>query len=291
MRRYKKWLYLPAFVGAGALLADGIITPPISVSSAIEGLRLVIPNIPVIPIVIIIITGIFAFQRFGTKIIGSAFGPIMLVWFILLIILGLSQVILFPSVLKAFNPYYAFHLLTNYPKGFWLLGAVFLATTGAEALYSDLGHCGRKNVRVSWAFVKTALLINYFGQGAWLMNSGNSHLGALNPFYEIMPQWFLIPGIIIATSATIIASQALISGSFTLISEAVNLNFWPRVTIKFPTEIRGQLYVPSINWLMWAGCICVVLYFKESGNMEAIYGFNITLAMLMTTLLLSLIHI
>ncbi len=286
VRRYKKWLYLPAFVGAGALLADGIITPPISVSSAIEGLRLVIPNIPVIPIVIIIITGIFAFQRFGTKIIGSAFGPIMLVWFILLIILGLSQVILFPSVLKAFNPYYAFHLLTNYPKGFWLLGAVFLATTGAEALYSDLGHCGRKNVRVSWAFVKTALLINYFGQGAWLMNSGNSHLGALNPFYEIMPQWFLIPGIIIATSATIIASQALISGSFTLISEAVNLNFWPRVTIKFPTEIRGQLYVPSINWLMWAGCICVVLYFKESGNMEAIYGFNITLAMLMTTLLM-----
>jgi KUP system potassium uptake protein len=286
VRRYKKWLYFPAFIGAGALLADGIITPPISVSSAIEGLKLIVPDIPVIPIVIIIITAIFAFQRFGTKIIGGLFGPIMLVWFLMLAVLGVSQISSFPQVLKAFSPHYAIDFLMHYPKGFWLLGAVFLATTGAEALYSDLGHCGRKNVRISWMFVKIALLLNYFGQGAWLISSQNTFLNGLNPFYEIMPQWFLLSGIIIATAATIIASQALISGSYTLISEAVSLNFWPRVTIKFPTEIRGQLYVPSINWLLYAGCIGVVLYFKESSNMGAVYGFNITIAMLMTTTLM-----
>lgn len=287
VRRYKRWLYFPAFVGAGALLADGIITPPISVTSAIEGLKLVVPDIPVIPIVVAIIFGIFAFQRFGTKVVGAAFGPIMLVWFSMLAVLGVSQITGFPTIIKAISPHYAISLLHNYPGAFWLLGGVFLATTGAEALYSDLGHCGRKNVRVSWGFVKLALFLNYLGQGAWLLNSGNTHLNGLNPFYEIMPQWFLITGIIIATAATIIASQALISGSFTLISEAVSLNFWPRVTIKFPTDVRGQLYVPSINWLMCMGCIGVVLYFKESSHMEAIYGFNITLAMLMTTMLMT----
>ncbi len=287
VRRYGKWLFFPAFVGAGALLADGIITPPISVASAIEGLKLIVPDIPVIPIVIIIISAIFAFQRFGTKVVGGSFGPIMLVWFSMLTVLGVHQIALYPSVLKAFNPYYAIDFLVNYPDGFWLLGAVFLATTGAEALYSDLGHCGRKNVRFTWMFVKTALLINYFGQGAWVMSLPKPFLGGLNPFYEIMPHWFLIVGITIATAATIIASQALISGSFTLISEAVSLNFWPRVTVKFPTEIRGQLFVPSINWLLWAGCIFVVLYFRESSNMEAVYGFNITIAMLMTTTLMA----
>ncbi len=287
VRRYKKWLYFPAFVGAGALLADGMITPPISVTSAIEGLKLVVPDIPVIPIVVAIIFGIFAFQRFGTKIVGGAFGPIMLVWFTMLAVLGVSQISLFPEIVKSLSPHYAIQLLHNYPGSFWLLGAVFLATTGAEALYSDLGHCGRKNVRVSWVFVKLALFLNYMGQGAWLMNVPSHKLAGLNPFYEIMPQWFLLSGIIIATAATIIASQALISGSFTLISEAVSLNFWPRVTIKFPTDVRGQLYVPSVNWLMCMGCIGVVLYFKESAHMEAIYGFNITLAMLMTTMLMT----
>jgi KUP system potassium uptake protein len=287
VRRYKRWLYFPAFVGAGALLADGMITPPISVTSAIEGLELVVPEIPVIPIVVGIIFAIFAFQRFGTKIVGGAFGPIMLVWFTMLAVLGITQLTEFPSIVKAISPHYAIGLLRNYPGAFWLLGGVFLATTGAEALYSDLGHCGRKNVRVSWGFVKTALFLNYLGQGAWLLHSGHSHLNGLNPFYEIMPDWFLLTGIIIATAATIIASQALISGSFTLISEAVSLNFWPRVTIKYPTDVRGQLYVPSINWLMCIGCIGVVLYFKSSSNMEAIYGFNITLAMLMTTMLMT----
>lgn len=287
VRRYAKWLYFPAFVGAGALLADGIITPPISVTSAIEGLSLVAPHIPVIPIVVAIIFGIFAFQRFGTKVVGAAFGPIMLVWFTMLAVLGVSQIVHFPGILSAISPHHAIHFLIKYPGGFWILGAVFLATTGAEALYSDLGHCGRKNVRVSWGFVKLALFLNYLGQGAWIMNRPEHYLSGLNPFYEIMPQWFLISGIIIATMATIIASQALISGSFTLISEAVSLNFWPRVTIKYPTDVRGQLYVPSINWLMCMGCIGVVLYFKKSSEMEAIYGFNITLAMLMTTTLMS----
>ena len=287
VRRYKRWLYFPAFVGAGALLADGIITPPISVTSAIEGLELVVPHIPVIPIVVAIIFCIFAFQRFGTKIVGGAFGPIMLLWFTMLAVLGVSQIAQFPGIIKAVSPHYALQFLINYPGAFWILGAVFLATTGAEALYSDLGHCGRKNVRVSWAFVKIALFLNYMGQGAWLLTRDSVYLDGLNPFYEIMPQWFLLTGIIVATCATIIASQALISGSFTLISEAVSLNFWPRVTIKYPTDVRGQLYVPSINWLMCIGCIGVVLYFRESSNMEAIYGFNITLAMLMTTMLMT----
>lgn len=287
VRRYAKWLYFPAFIGAGTLLADGIITPPISVTSAIEGLELVVPHIPVIPIVVAIIFCIFAFQRFGTKIVGGAFGPIMLVWFAMLATLGFAQILNYPAIIKAINPWYGIQFLINYPSGFWILGAVFLATTGAEALYSDLGHCGRKNVRVSWGFVKLALFLNYMGQGAWVLAQDSNYLNGQNPFYMIMPDWFLITGIIIATAATIIASQALISGSFTLISEAVSLNFWPRATIKYPTEVRGQLYVPSINWLMCIGCIGVVLYFKESKHMEAIYGFNITVAMLMTTTLMT----
>ena len=294
VRRYKRWLYFPAFVGAGALLADGMITPPISVTSAIEGLTPIVPEIPVVPIVIAIIFGIFAFQRFGTKVVGAAFGPIMFVWFTMLAVLGISQMTSNPGVIAALSPHHAISFLKNYPSAFWILGSVFLATTGAEALYSDLGHCGRQNVRVSWAFVKITLFLNYMGQGAWLLSHKGSVLytienGAkkfMNPFYEIIPEWFLLPGVIIATMATIIASQALISGSFTLISEAVSLNFWPRVTIKYTTNVRGQLYVPSINWLMCMGCIGVVLYFKESTHMEAIYGFNITLAMLMTTMLM-----
>ena len=287
VRRHGKWLYFPAFIGAGTLLTDGIITPPISVTSAVEGLKIIDPQISVVPIVIVIITLLFIFQRFGTKIVGSSFGPIMIVWFGMLAVLGLHEIFFFPSVFKALNPAYAINLLVNYPKGFWLLGAVFLATTGAEALYSDLGHCGRKNIRLAWMFVKTALLLNYFGQGAWLLSSGNKLLSDKNPFFEIMPHWFLLFGIIIATAAAIIASQALISGSFTLISEAVSLNFWPRVTIKFPSVVKGQLFIPSINGILWAGCSATVLYFQNSANMEGAYGFSISVAMLMTTLLMT----
>jgi len=284
VRRKGKLLFWPAMIGAATLLCDGIITPPISVSSAVEGISGYNENVPVMPIVLVILTLIFVIQRYGTKLVGVAFGPIMLVWFTMLAILGLSQVIHHPEVLNAINPKYAIALLTEYPKGFWLLGAVFLCTTGAEALYSDLGHCGRENIRISWIFVKTALILNYMGQAAWIMEHGS--IQENNPFYAIMPDWFLLPGIVIATMAAIIASQALISGSFTLISEAMNLNFWPRVGVKFPTELKGQLYIPSVNWLLWAGCMGVMIYFQESKHMEAAYGFFITIAMLMTTFLL-----
>jgi KUP system potassium uptake protein len=285
VKRRGKWLFWPAMIGAATLLCDGIITPPISVASAVEGLKVFDEGIPVMPIVLAILTGLFMIQRYGTKLVGVAFGPIMLIWFSMLAVLGTYNAFLHPEIFNALNPKYAYDLLANYPKGFWLLGAVFLCTTGAEALYSDLGHCGRANIRVTWIFVKTALVLNYMGQGAWLMQQ--TELTGRNPFFEIMPEWFLLPGVIVATVAAVIASQALISGSFTLIGEAINLNFWPRVAIKFPTETKGQLYIPSVNWLLWAGCIGVMLYFKESAHMEAAYGLFITVAMLMTTLLLS----
>lgn len=292
--RYRHWLFFPAILGAATLLADGIITPPISVASAIEGLNgvhgletVIVPgNALTIGIVIGILSLLFFFQQFGTKVVGSSFGPIMLVWFSMIMILGIIQITNYPQILAAFNPYYAINLLTEYPNGFWLLGAVFLCTTGAEALYSDLGHCGKKNIQVSWIFVKISLIANYFGQAAWLLHSGKTSLGSLNPFYEIVPQSLLFPSILVATFATIIASQALISGSFTLISEAMSLNFWPRITIKYPTDIRGQIYIPSINWILWLGCVAMMLYFGDSSKMEAAYGFSITVAMLMTTTLM-----
>ena len=280
-------LVIPTILGATTLLADGIITPPISVASAIEGLDVIVPNLPTIPIVIVILSGIFVFQRFGTQKVGFIFGPAMVIWFSMLFVLGFSQIIHHPQILKALNPIYAYELLTQYPQGFWLLGAVFLCTTGAEALYSDLGHCGKKNIRISWVFVKTCLVVNYLGQASWLMNQGENFLGNRNPFYQIMPQWFLLIGIIIATLATIIASQALISGSFTLINEAISLNFWPRVKLKNPTNLKGQIYIPSVNTLLWVGCVLMILYFKTSTAMEAAYGFSITIAMMMTTLLLT----
>ena len=296
VRRYGKWLAIPAIIGAGTLLADGIITPPISVTSAIEGLNLVpalskviIPgNALVLGIVIGIMVLLFFFQQFGTKVVGSAFGPVMLIWFLMLGVLGFIQIAQYPQIFKALNPYYGIRLLVDHPSGFWLLGAVFLCTTGAEALYSDLGHCGRKNIQVSWMFVKTALMLNYLGQGAWvLMQAPTKNFTGVNPFFEIVPHFFLIPSIAIATLATIIASQALISGSFTLISEAVSMNFWPRITIKYPSNIRGQIYIPSINWILCVGCILVSLYFRTSSAMTAAYGFSITIAMLSTTILMS----
>ncbi len=287
VRRHAKWLTLPAIVGGAALLADGIITPPISVSSAVEGLEKLYPDIPTVPIVIGILSVLFLIQALGTGVVGTAFGPVMLIWFLMLATLGLIFIVQVPMVLQAVNPYHGWWLLTQYPEGFWLLGSVFLCTTGAEALYSDMGHCGRANIRISWIFVKSCLLINYFGQGAYLMGLAGQPLGERIPLYEMMPSWFLIIGIIIATSATVIASQALISGSFTLISEAIRLNFWPKVRLRYPSVHKGQLYVPSINGLLWAGCVGVVLYFRESSNMEAAYGLAITLTMLMTTLLMA----
>lgn len=290
VRRTKvKWLLFPALIGGAAILAEGIITPPISVSSAIEGLRMIpaLANIKTVPIVLTIITLLFVIQQFGTKSIGKMFGPIMLVWFSMLGILGFKELMEIPEVFKAVNPYYAYQLLVNTPHGFWLLGAVFLCTTGAEALYSDLGHCGKQNIRVSWIFVKTMLLLNYFGQAAYLIKLQGTTLQGSNPFFAIMPNWFLPIGIIIATLATIVASQALISGSFTLVNEAVRLNFWPKVKIKYPTEVRGQLYLPAINWMLYVGCVLIVLYFKESSAMEAAYGLTIITGMLMSSRLLT----
>ncbi|HKX85414.1 MAG TPA: KUP/HAK/KT family potassium transporter [Flavobacterium sp.] len=292
VRRTKiKWLIVPAIIGGSALLADGIITPPISVSSAVEGLKTYYPELNTVPIVIAILCVLFIIQQFGTSLVGKFFAPMMTIWFGMLAVLGIIQISHNTDVLCAVNPYYAIHLLNVHPEGFYVLGFVFLCTTGAEALYSDMGHCGRKNIRISWIFVKVALLLNYFGQGAYLIKHEGELLTSINannvnPFYFIMPDWFLPFGIVIATMAAVIASQALISGSFTLINEAMRLNFWPKVTIKYPTDLKGQLYIPSINWLLLAGCIGIVLYFKESGKMEAAYGLAIVLCMIMTTLLL-----
>lgn len=297
VRRRKKWLVLPAMAGGAALLADGMITPPISVTSAIEGLRQVpalshISQWTIIYIVIGILSVLFFLQQFGTAFIGRFFGPVMLTWFLMLAALGVINLFSELSVLKALNPYYGIKLLVTYPKGFYILGGVFLCTTGAEALYSDLGHCGKWNIRYSWMLVKTCLILNYIGQAAWMLHYHNGDMitaemieKGFNPFYGIMPHWFLYFGISIATAATIIASQALISGSFTLVSEAMRLNLWPKLKINYPTETKGQLYVPAVNTLLFAGCIGVVLFFKKATNMEAAYGLAITATMIATSML------
>jgi KUP system potassium uptake protein len=296
-------------IGGAALLSEGIITPPISVTSAVEGLtqlpRLAgITEMQIVSIVLCIIAVLFFMQQFGTASIGKMFGPIMFIWFGMLAVLGIFNIVDDWSVLKAFNPAYAIRLLVQYPGGFWLLGAVFLCTTGAEALYSDLGHCGRKNIRVTWIWVKLSLILNYLGQGAYLLQlkgkmfansslmkdpsflSANPDVELLrNPFFAVMPNSFLLIGIIIATAAAIVASQAMISGSFTLISVAMRLNLWPKFKIVYPTEERGQLFIPAINALLFVGCCCIVLYFRNSGSMEAAYGLAITLCMFATSIL------
>ncbi|REJ80960.1 MAG: potassium transporter Kup [Bacteroidetes bacterium] len=281
-----KWLIVPAVIGGAALLADGVITPAISVSSAIEGLRYFNPEIDTVPIVIAILTMLFLIQQFGTKFVGQFFGPVMFIWFTMIGTIGFISILQFPEVVKAVNPVYAYDLLVEHPGGFWLLGAIFLCTTGAEGLYSDMGHCGRKNIRVSWGFVKVMLLLNYFGQAAWLMLHEGNYLEERNPFYSIMPDSFRLIGLVVATGATIVASQALISASFTLINEAIRLNFWPKVRVKYPTDMKGQIYIPSINWLLYASCVAVVLYFGESSQMEAAYGLTINIDMIMTSTLL-----
>jgi len=297
VRRRRRWLVIPAMMGGAALLADGMITPPISVTSAIEGLKQVpalhnISQWTVIYIVIGILSLLFFVQQFGSAFIGKSFGPVMTVWFTMLAILGIIHLSDDFSIVKAFNPYYGIKLLITYPKGFYILGGVFLCTTGAEALYSDLGHCGKWNIRYSWIFVKTCLIINYLGQGAWLLKNylgktidSTMIEGGFNPFYGVMPQWFLYFGIAIATVATIIASQALISGSFTLVSEAMRLNLWPKLKIDYPTEAKGQLFVPAVNFLLYVGCIGIVLFFQKASNMEAAYGLAITITMIATSIL------
>jgi len=297
VRRQRKWLVFPAIIGGAALLADGMITPPISVTAAVEGLKQIpffsdIGNSAVVYIVLGILVILFFSQQFGTASIGKMFGPIMFTWFLMLSVLGAVHIFDGLYIFKALNPLYGIKLLALYPGGFWILGAVFLCTTGAEALYSDLGHCGRGNIRFSWIYVKTALIINYLGQGAWLLANHSGKIftkeiidAGFNPFYGIMPVSFKMIGIVIATVAAIIASQALISGSFTLISESMRLNLWPKMKINYPTEERGQLFVPGINTVLFIGCCGITIYFKTSSNMEAAYGLAITLCMLATSIL------
>lgn len=286
IRNKHKWIYFPAIIGACALLGDGVITPAMTVTSAVEGIQKFIPDINVVLVVITIISILFFAQQFGTYKLGKYFGPIMLIWFSLLLILGIFSLSNYPTILKALNPIYAIQLIINYPSSLAFLGAVFLVTTGAEALYSDLGHCGIKNIRISWIFVKLSLILNYFGQGAWLISHESTWNSSINPFFAIMPIWFLPYGVIIATLAAIIASQALISGSYTIVSEAISLNFFPKIKIKYPTNVKGQMYIPFVNKTLWILCILVVLFFQSSAKMEAAYGLAITIAMLMTSLLL-----
>ena len=286
-KRGYRWLFIVAILGASTLIADGVITPAITVTSAIEGLHGLSTDIPIVPIVLFIISTVFFIQRFGTGSIGTYFGPFMLVWFLLLGILGMIHVVDYPYIIKAFNPYYAIKLLASSPEWFLILGAVFLCTTGAEALYSDLGHCGRRNITISWIFVKVMLILNYMGQGAYIVSHSTSMHTGINPFYAIMPNWLLIPGVIMATGAAIIASQALISGCFTIFSEAVHLNFWPTMKFKYPSVDKGQIYIPRINNMLYILCIITVLLFQTSAHMEAAYGLSITITMLTTTVMLA----
>ncbi len=297
VRRRRKWLLYPAMIGGSAVLSEGMITPPITVSSAVEGLQgigsLSHVHIPVVQVTIAIISLLFVFQQFGTAAVGKFFGPIMLLWFSMLGVLGLIQVVSDVSILQALNPLCAFRMLIHHPNVLVLMGAVFLCTTGAEALYADLGHCGKENIRISWIFVKTCLVLNYLGQAVWCLKFEGQRLPEMraselvNPFYGVMPEWFLPFGIAIAAVAAVIASQAMISGSFTLVSEAIRLGLLPKLTVIFPTHLKGQLYIPAVNTMLWAGCVAITAYFQESKAMEAAYGLSVTITMLMSTILLS----
>ncbi|WP_300347503.1 KUP/HAK/KT family potassium transporter [Clostridium sp.] len=300
VRKRAKWLIIPAMIGGSALLADGMLTPAVTVTSSIEGLK-VLPSFNsmfgnnqdiIITIVIVIISVLFFIQHFGTEIVGKIFGPVMFIWFAFLAIIGIVNLSGNLYLLKALSPHYAIKILFSSQNhlGFFILGGVFLSTTGAEALYSDLGHVGRKNIYLTWPLVKICLLLNYFGQAAWILSvtedTSLHKVKSLNPFFQMMPHWLLLFGVIIATLAAIIASQALISGSYTLVSEAIKLNLFPRLQCLYPSNSKGQIYMPSINRILWIACIGIVLYFRSSDNMEAAYGLSITVTMLMTSILL-----
>ena len=300
VRHYGKWLVVPAILGGAALLADGVLTPAVTVTTAVEGLR----SIPVMNellgdgqwkvvfITLVIICVLFSVQHAGTSKIGKAFGPAMLLWFSFLGVTGFIALLQYPAVLKAFNPVYAVQvLLSPYNKaGFMILGSVFLATTGAEALYSDMGHVGRENVYFSWPFVKICLILSYMGQGAWMINNmGNEVLYTMqdmNPFFQMLPEGLRPVAVILSAMAAVIASQALITGSYTLVSEAIHLDLLPHLEMSYPSDTKGQLYIGSVNWLMWIGCSLVVLYFRSGHKIESAYGLAITITMLMTTLLI-----
>ncbi|MDB6234635.1 KUP/HAK/KT family potassium transporter [Lactobacillus amylovorus] len=299
VRKRAKWLVLPALIGGAAILADGTLTPAVTVTTAIEGLKGLKfgGNVPVstqemvIVITVVILLVLFSIQKMGTSIIGKAFGPIMFIWFTFLGVMGVINMAGDWTIIQAINPVYAIKLLFSpYNKaGIFILGSIFLATTGAEALYSDVGHVGKKNIIGSWPFVFVCLSLNYFGQGVWILN--NPHFqradgGVLNPFYEMIPINIRLFAIILATIAAVIASQALITGSFTLVAEASGLKFLPRMNINYPSTEKGQIYIPSINKGICVATIAIVLYFQTSAHMEAAYGLSITISMLATTILL-----
>ena len=300
VRRCARWLIIPAMLGGSALLADGVLTPAVTITTAVEGLR-TIPElhavigdnqVKVVIITLVIVCLLFAVQRAGTSKIGRAFGPVMTFWFLFLGVTGFMHVIENPVVLVAFNPLrgIAFLLSPNNHAGIMILGSCFLATTGAEALYSDMGHVGRGNIYATWPFVKVCLILSYLGQGAWLLaNAGNASLADiadLNPFFQMLPDMIRPFGVILSTCAAIIASQALITGAFSLVSEASRLDLMPHMQVFYPAETKGQLYIPMVNNVMWVGCIIVVLLFQSSAHMEAAYGLAITITMLCTTVLL-----
>ena len=296
-----KALIVPAMIGGAALLADGILTPAVTVTTAIEGLRtiqffydLIGDNQTiVVTITIIILCILFVMQRAGTSNIGKLFGPVMTVWFLYLGIAGLMNIGGNLNVFRAFNPVRGLVFLFDGSinrAGLMVLGNVFLCTTGAEALYSDMGHVGKPNIYVSWPFVKICLIFNYLGQGAWILANNNnivySAIEDLNPFFQMIPEELRVFAVVLSTFAAIIASQALITGSYSIVSEAVRLDLMPHMKISYPSETKGQIYIPLVNSIMWAGCIGVVLLFRSSEHMEAAYGLAITVTMLMTTILL-----
>ncbi|MDB6268460.1 KUP/HAK/KT family potassium transporter [Lactobacillus amylovorus] len=299
VRKRAKWLVLPALIGGAAILADGTLTPAVTVTTAIEGLKGLKfgGNVPVstqemvIVITVVILLVLFSIQKMGTSIIGKAFGPIMFIWFTFLGVMGVINMAGDWTIIQAINPVYAIKLLFSpYNKaGIFILGSIFLATTGAEALYSDVGHVGKKNIIGSWPFVFVCLSLNYFGQGVWILNNPHFQLadgGVLNPFYEMIPINIRLFAIILATIAAVIASQALITGSFTLVAEASGLKFLPRMNINYPSTEKGQIYIPSVNKGICVATIAIVLYFQTSAHMEAAYGLSITISMLATTILL-----
>lgn len=300
VKKCGKWLVFPAMIGGAALLADGILTPAVTVTTAIEGLR----SIPwvykvlgndqdkIVVITLVIIAALFLMQKAGTSSIGRAFGPVMTLWFLFLAAAGCFHIMGDPGILRALNPLWAVKILVSPDNrmGLMILGSVFLATTGAEALYSDMGHVGRQNIYASWPFVKMCLILNYLGQGAWLLkNRSSGSLGAIpdmNPFFEMLPEEIRPLGVVMGTMAAVIASQALVTGSFTLVSEASRLDLMPHMQIVYPSMIKGQIFIPLVNLVLWISCSVLVLYFRTSAHMEAAYGLAITLTMLMTTLLL-----
>lgn len=300
VKKCGKWLVFPAMIGGAALLADGILTPAVTVTTAIEGLR----SIPwvykvlgndqdkIVVITLVIIAALFLVQKAGTSSIGRAFGPVMTLWFLFLAAAGCFHIMGDPGILRALNPLWAVKILVSPDNrmGLMILGSVFLATTGAEALYSDMGHVGRQNIYASWPFVKMCLILNYLGQGAWLLkNRSSGSLGAIpdmNPFFEMLPEEIRPLGVVLGTMAAVIASQALVTGSFTLVSEASRLDLMPHMQIVYPSMIKGQIFIPLVNLVLWISCSVLVLYFRTSAHMEAAYGLAITLTMLMTTLLL-----